>query len=228
MAFRRFVSRRGLCKVIYSDNALTFKRASKDLNSLWKSVRHPDVLDYLSQSRIQWKFIVERAAWWGGFWERLVRTVKDVLRRSLAKALLRHDELVTVLTEVEAIINSRPLTSVCDSAEDLSVLTPSHFLIGRRLTALPAGTATPTTSDSNTLIKSYRYREQLLNSFWNRWRKDYLLQLRSNHIVKSGVGATLKPGDLVLLVQERLPRHLWQVSSNSIEEISHIKDNSLP
>ncbi|XP_064486068.1 uncharacterized protein LOC135398613 [Ornithodoros turicata] len=211
MAFRRFVSRRGLCKVIYSDNALTFKRASKDLNSLWKSVRHPDVLDYLSQSRIQWKFIVERAAWWGGFWERLVRTVKDVLRRSLAKALLRHDELVTVLTEVEAIINSRPLTSVCDSAEDLSVLTPSHFLIGRRLTALPAGTATPTTSDSNTLIKSYRYREQLLNSFWNRWRKDYVLQLRSNHVVKSGVGATLKPGDLVLLVQERLPRHLWQV-----------------
>ncbi|XP_064479221.1 uncharacterized protein LOC135392441 [Ornithodoros turicata] len=211
MAFRRFVARRGLCKTIYSDNALAFKRASKDLKILWNNIRSPEVLAYFSKKCIHWKFIIERAAWWGGFWERMVRSVKNTLRRSLSKALLHHDELITILTEIEAIVNSRPLTTVHDTPEDSSVLTPAHFLVGKRLTTLPTDKVTSTASDWSSLNKSYRRREQLLNSFWTRWRKDYLLQLRSHHTAKRGNAVTLKPGDLVLLMQDRLPRHLWKM-----------------
>ncbi|KAM7303343.1 hypothetical protein ISCGN_013304 [Ixodes scapularis] len=74
-AFRRFVSRRGLCRVIYFDNPLTFKRASKELTELWKTLLHPDVVN----SGIQWRFIVERAPWWEGFYERLVGSVMFLL-----------------------------------------------------------------------------------------------------------------------------------------------------
>jgi hypothetical protein len=68
LALKRFISRRGLCKVIYSDNAKTIKRADQDLKELWKVAT-----EVLLRKGITWRFIVERAAWWGGFWERLVK-----------------------------------------------------------------------------------------------------------------------------------------------------------
>lgn len=110
LALKRFIARRGLCKVIYSDNAKTFKRADQDLKELWKGIKDQQLLEYFSEKRIRWRFIAERAAWWGGFWERLVRSVKTCLRKTLGRASLRFEELTTILTEVEAILNSRPLT----------------------------------------------------------------------------------------------------------------------
>ncbi|GFU93035.1 integrase catalytic domain-containing protein [Trichonephila clavipes] len=53
---------------------------------------------------IHWKFIVERAPWWGGFYERLVKTIKDPLRKILGRALT-FEELSTILSEVEVIVN---------------------------------------------------------------------------------------------------------------------------
>lgn len=67
LALKRFIARRGLCKVIYSDNAKTFKRADKDLRELWKSIRGSELTEFFTNKGITWKFIAERAAWWGGF-----------------------------------------------------------------------------------------------------------------------------------------------------------------
>ena len=119
MALRRFAARRGLPSVIYSDNARTFCGADAMLR------RH---FGHLAP---QWKFIVPRSPWWGGWWERLVRSVKVGLRKSLGSRSLARTELETVLLEAEACINSRPLTQVTDSVDDDSTLTPSHFLTGR-------------------------------------------------------------------------------------------------
>nr|CAI5839885.1 unnamed protein product [Callosobruchus analis] len=85
---------------------------------------------FAASHRIEWHFIVERAVWWGGFWERMVRTVKDALKLSIGRRSLKYDELQTVLTEVEATVNSRPLTYVGNDADNIVILTPSHFLIG--------------------------------------------------------------------------------------------------
>ncbi|GFT97802.1 integrase catalytic domain-containing protein [Trichonephila clavipes] len=71
------------------------------------------------------------AAWWGGWWERLVRVIKELLKRTLGKAILTYEELLTVLCDCEAVVNSRPLTYVSEDPNDLIPLTPSLFLNGK-------------------------------------------------------------------------------------------------
>ena len=88
---------------------------------------------YLSSHGIRWQFIVERAPWWGGFYERLVGSVKRCLKKSLGKTLLSFPDIVTMVTEVEAVLNSWPLTYLYPDIED----NPPHFLCGYRLTTLP-------------------------------------------------------------------------------------------
>ena len=124
LAFRRFVSRRGLPATLISDNAKTFKAVSNELKRI---VRSEEVLRYFATNRVTWKFIVDRAPWWGGFWERMVKTVKQSLKKAIGRATLSYDELSTILIEIESIINARPLTYVYDDIESVSYpLTPSR------------------------------------------------------------------------------------------------------
>ncbi|XP_064462757.1 uncharacterized protein LOC135373589 [Ornithodoros turicata] len=129
LAFRRFTARRGVPSVIYSDNATTFKKAEKEI---WKALKGQGFQDHLADHKIHWKYIIERASWWGGFWERLVRSVKTALRKTLGKNRLTFEELTTVLHGVEAVINSRPLTFVNDSPADEGPLTPGPLLGGKK------------------------------------------------------------------------------------------------
>lgn len=212
MAFKRFVSRRGICKTVLSDNALTFKRASRDLYQMFHAIKGSEVQSFFSAHRISWKFIVERAAWWGGFWERMVRTVKATLRRVLGRSCLDYDSLSTVLAQAEAAVNSRPLTFVSSDAGELMPLTPAHFLIGRRLTSLPPFRETAEVkSTAETQTRLWRRRTGLVDSFWQRWRREYLLQLRSAHVIKPGSGRGIRKGDIVLLGDDRAPRQMWKM-----------------
>lgn len=212
MALRRFIARRGIPKTVYSDNALTFKRASADMNKIFHAIKGSDTQAYLSDHRITWKFIVERAAWWGGFWERMVRTVKNVLRKVLGRSALDYDSIVTILTQAEAVVNSRPLTYVHSQAEELTPLTPSHLLIGRRLTSLPSpGGNIVTTSTKSTVTRQSQRRSALMDLFWRRWRREYLLELRSAHFAAGLPQKSVKEGDIVLLGEDKTPRQLWKL-----------------
>lgn len=158
---------------------------------------------------------MERAAWWGGMWERLVRSVKTCLRKVVGKASLHYEEIETILTEVEAVVNSRPITFTHTSSEEPVPLSPSHFLIGQRLTALPPAvsmtSAVPDVSKAQ-LVKRWRYRQRIVNMFWCRWRKEYLLELRSAHISSSVKRPSdLKTGDVVLIYEDKMPKHLWRI-----------------
>ena len=215
LALKRFISRRGLCKIIYSDNAKTFKRADQDLKALWKAIKEPQLLEFYSEKGITWKFIAERAAWWGGFWERLVRSVKTCLKKVLGKASLNFEEMCTVLTEVEATINSRPLTFVHNEVDEPQPLTPAHFLVGKRLTSLPpkpfpADTQHPTVNKAE-ITRRWKYRQRLVTSFWNAWRKDYLLDLKSAHRCATPTPTPLKVGDVVLIGEDNTPRQTWKL-----------------
>ncbi len=132
-SFRRFTARRGIPREVKSDNGKTFKAASKQLVALFEI---PEVKKYLSGQRVRWTFNLEKAPWWGGFFERLIKSVKRCLYKILKNARVTSKELYMVLTEIESTLNSRPLTFV--STEDLDEpITPSHLINGRRISSLP-------------------------------------------------------------------------------------------
>ena len=130
-SFRRFVSRFGLPATLISDNAKTFTSASREVRNIIRSV---EVQRHLTDQGVEWQFIVERAPWWSGFWERMVRTIKGVLKKVIGRSNLNYDELFTILTEVESIVNDRSITYVYDNVEAISyALSPSQLVYGRRL-----------------------------------------------------------------------------------------------
>ncbi|XP_070518841.1 uncharacterized protein [Cardiocondyla obscurior] len=124
MAIRRFIARRGRPSVIYSDNGTNFV----GLNNMLKDLNFEKLARTLAMEQIQWKFNPPAAAWWGGFWERLNRVLKQLLRRTLKKSCLDYEEMSTVLLDCETVINARPITFLSNSEQNISPITPSMFL----------------------------------------------------------------------------------------------------
>ena len=212
LALDRFVSRRGLCREIYSDNAKTFIKASKELRSAFVNLRgHPDIQGYLGKKGIMWKFIPERAPWWGGFWERAVQTVKRLLRKTLGQTCLMEDELETRIVKVEAVVNSRPLTYVYSDARDPEPLTPSHLLIGRRLNLLPPLCSQQVTNadwSADELRDCAVSRDNWADSFWKLYRAEYMHSLRLP-LKGTNQPVEVKVGDVVHVEEENAPRLTW-------------------
>ncbi|GFV38658.1 integrase catalytic domain-containing protein [Trichonephila clavipes] len=172
-----------------SDNARTLKSADCELKRLYMNICEPDVQNYFGEKGIKWQYIVARAAWWGGYWERMVQTTKIALRKILGRALISFEELQTIWAEVEAIINSRPLTSVYNEPNEPFPFTPSNFLTGRRVTALSNWSGKRNIElfkGKKELTIRYLYRERLLNIFWKRWKKEYLLQVKRRFLGNCG------------------------------------------
>ena len=223
LGFRRFISVRGTPVEIISDNALQFKSASKVLESAWRQLtKCEDVQSYVSNSGIKWSFIVELAPWMGGFYERLVGLVKRALRKSLGKRLLFENQLQTVLKEIEAVVNSRPLVYVGDDIDANITLTPGHFLTMNPKTGVAESESdtndpdfNPYESSTERLLETWKKGQKLLNAFWRIWRDEYLLSLRerSQRKLKSGrKQSNYSPsiGDVVL-IKENTPRGCWKL-----------------
>lgn len=197
-------------------NGKTFVAAAQIIDSILKC---PEVQQHFASLKVKWIFNLEKAPWWGGFFERMVQAMKRCLRKAIGKAKLNYDELLTVLTEVEAIINSRPLSYF--SSEDLEEpLTPSHLLTGHRTLGLPDGTATVDyNGDENFTLNQQDLHgrvsdlKQALAEFWDRWHNEYLLQLRERytHTDPVGVPRAPIPGEVVLIHEENQPRSLWRL-----------------
>lgn len=111
---KRFTARRGLPEIIVSDNAKTFKATAKVLQKVFP---YPSVKRFLANRRITWRFNIDRAPRWGGFFERMIQNAKQSLRKTLQNVKLDYDELHTILVEVEGTLNSRPLTYVSSDVE---------------------------------------------------------------------------------------------------------------
>ena len=197
LAIRRFCSRRGMVNTFYSDNAKTFVSASKLMETHFGPVAP------------KWKFIVPRSPWWGGWWERLIRSVKSALKKSLGVNCFSRTELETCLIEIEACINSRPLTFVGDTLDNMFPLTPSHFLINR------CAGFQPSVDDSKmeamtpvSFRERYSLIQQRLELFWSRWTNDYLRNLPS--IVKGSKSqGNLQVGSVVLVHEDNISRLKW-------------------
>ena len=195
-----------------SDNAKTFEAAAKVIRDVISS---PKVQQCFEGIGIEWRFNVPKAPWWEGLFERLVRSTKRCLRKALGQAKLSYDELLTALIEIEMVINSRPLTYI--SADDLDEpLTPSHLLVGRRLLSYPDHLTVDHEEDSDVdaspLNTRFRHLNQLLDGFWSRWRKEYLLELReARHHHRSSGEPQLAEGDIVVVYSDDQPRSFWKL-----------------
>ena len=117
-------------------------------------------------------------------------------------------QLTTILTEVEGLVNSRPLTPVSDSINDFEALTPNHFLIGRANANLPFSVSFETDMCSR---KRWKQVQFLVNQFWRRWKKEYL-PLITTRPKWNKENKNIKTGDLVLMVEDDIHRGKWKLA----------------
>ena len=214
---KRFASRRGLPRKFLSDNGKTFRAAAKFLRAVFKD---NIVQEHLARIGCQWVFNVEYAPWWGGVFERMVRSTKRCLRKMIGRASLTQDEMLTAIVEIEGVINSRPLSYICSSDVE-EPLTPSHLIVGRRLLNLPDNfdcLQDPDDEDfeidANKLTRRMKHLASVLNHFWRRWRSEYLSELRESHRYaskKTAQASNVKRGDVVIVHDDALPRGFWKL-----------------
>ncbi|XP_018371750.1 PREDICTED: uncharacterized protein LOC108766751 [Trachymyrmex cornetzi] len=132
---RIFTAQRGFCNVLYSNNAKNFAGASRELKEVHQFMKDQAdqiKVDMVTQG-IEWKFIPSRFPNFGGLWEAAVKATKRHLYIVTRNLILTYEELSTLLAEIESTLNSRPLTPLSSNPDDLTALTPAHFLLGDSL-----------------------------------------------------------------------------------------------
>lgn len=175
MCFDRLIAKHSQCKRLCSDNGTNFVGAYKELKKAFKQWHSPEVRDVVNAHGIDWKFITPAAPHQGGIWEAAVKQTKYHLRRLFGNKVYSYEHLITVLSKVAAVLNSRPLYALYDEPNDTLAITPSHLALGRQMVLPPPIASPPSTSNP---IKSMRAEQQkLLEHFWQSWRKEYLTSL---------------------------------------------------
>ena len=202
-ALKRLISRRGNISFVLSDNATNFVGARKELQQLFKSEIFKNKL---ANENIMWKFIPPRAPNFGGIWEAGIKSVKNHIKRVIGENHLTYEEMYTLLVRIEAVLNSRPLTPLSNDPNDLSALTPGHFLIGHPLTA-------PVEKDHTAISSNRLSRWQLIEAcrqhFWRRWSKEYLTTMQSRAKWQHTSAKVPEVGTLVVLKDDNLPPLQW-------------------
>ena len=201
LGLRRFAARRGLPSVIFSDNSTTFLSVR---NHMYTIFRHHSP---------QWRNIPPISPWWGGWWERLVRTVKTALKKSIVANPLNYIEMVTLFTEIESVVNSRPLVEVSSDPRDVQALTPSHFLLGKTFNEqFPVSLdENATISSPKDLLTAYSIRNASLKLFWDAWLHQYIRNLPPLSTATK-VEKPITVGTLVLVRDGSKNRSHWPIA----------------
>lgn len=208
-AFRRFTSRRGKPVNVYSDNGTNFVGAKNELEELGLFLKNNEnvLSESIANYGVNWHFIAAMSPHMGGLWEAGVKSCKFHLKRVLGNASVTYEEFYTLLTEIEAILNSRPLTPLSSDPNDLSVLTPSHFLTGKPLTSLPDPDLTEIKENR---LSRFQRIQQLQQHYWTRWSREYIseLQGRTKWRINQDI---LKPGALVIIKEDHTSPLHWSL-----------------
>lgn len=144
-----------------------------------------------------------------GLWEVAVKAAKFHIKRIIGEASLRHEELLTLLVQVEAILNSRPLTPLSTDPNDFSA---AHFLIGGPVTSY----LEPNLEESNAnRLTRWQRIEQLRQQFWRQWNKEYLQNCQQQSKWNTAE-TSIEVGQLVIVREDNLPSLVWSLG---IEEV---------
>jgi len=202
-SLRRFCSRRGKPDKIWSDNGTNFVGARRELTTFTRGI------ESLSAAEdINWHFNPPSTPHFGGIWESCVKSAKHHLSRIVKDAHLTLSELQTLLCQIEACLNSRPLSPLSSSPDDLEPLTPAHFLIGGPITLPPEPDLT---SQQLSGLRRWKLVQALMQSFWTRWTSEYLPQLQ----VRGKWTTATKPlavGDVVIVREDNMAPCKWKMA----------------
>ncbi|GFY15483.1 uncharacterized protein TNCV_1572941 [Trichonephila clavipes] len=206
---KRFVARRGKCATISSDNAKNFVGANREIKRLHNLLKFPEekFSSYLSSEGISWNFMPPRAPNFGGLWEAGVKSFKFYLKRAVGNPKMTLEEFLTIITQIEGILNSRPITPLSEDIDDLEVLTPGHFLIGRPITSISERNLLDKTE--NTLSR-WQKLTKIVQYIWTKWSRDYLNNLQQRNkwqFHKDNV----KLNTMVLIKDDNLPVNKWSL-----------------
>ncbi|XP_053699018.1 uncharacterized protein LOC128745988 [Sabethes cyaneus] len=191
-ALHRFTSRRGKCKKLFSDNGLNFVGSKLDT--------------FCSKEAIEWHLIPPNAPHFGGLWEAGVRSAKYHLKRITGTANLNYEEYTTVLTRIEAVLNSRPITPMSVDPNDIKPLTPGHFLVGGPLTDI----AEPNVLDhKESTLSRWQRQTQMVQHFWRRWSNDYITTLQNRN--KWHERFPVNQDQMVIVREDNLPTMQWKL-----------------
>lgn len=216
-AFKRFLSRRGPIKTLHSDCGTNFIGAKAHLDEFYSFIESSDYTNALkqelTQNKINWKFNTPSAPHMGGIWESNIKCVKTHLHKVLGSQILSYEEFATILTQIEALMNSRPLCWLSSDPSDPEVLTPAHFLTLTPLKILPA---IDVSDEPLNRLDRQQLLDHLVQSYWRRWKTEYLSSLQIRQKWNSS-SFPIQTGTLVLLMQDNVLPFQWPLGI--IEEI---------
>ncbi|XP_049301851.1 uncharacterized protein LOC125775371 [Bactrocera dorsalis] len=171
-AFARFVGRRGIPLKIMSDNGKNFvgaqRATEKEFLQFMKEVSPEIVKKYASQG-IDWQFIPPCSPHMGGLWESAVKSFKSHLKKTAGNHKFNYEEFTTLLTRIEAVLNSRPISPLSQDPSDFTALTPGHFLKGAPILAIPEPGV-----ESLSILNRWERIKILHHDFSRRWKEDYI------------------------------------------------------
>lgn len=219
-SLKRFFARRGKAARIYSDNGKTFVGANEEFKRFIKTVGQDEQFSkFIVCEGVSWHFIPPRAPHFGGLWEAGVKSFKYYLKRVVGNLKLTYEEFLTIIIQIEGMLNSRPLVPLSEDTDEVEVLTPAHFLIGRELTSVAEPDLTNLKENRLKLWQKITRHTQLI---WRKWSLDYLnnMQQRNKWKFKRN---EVKIGDLVVLKEDNLPPCKWALGK--IIEIIRGKDD---
>lgn len=175
-AFRRFVARRGAVRHIYSDNGTNFGAANKILQENMcqgESEYNEVICNELTKCGTTWHFSPPGAPHFNGLAEAGVKTVKRHIKATISDSILTFEEFSTLLAQIEACVNSRPLCELSSDSNDVGALTPAHFLVGEQLVNPPEPSHVETKAS---WLTKWQRVQKMAQYFWQRWSSDVLNQ----------------------------------------------------
>ena len=216
-ALKRFLSRRGPISCIYSDNGTNFIGAKRQLDELYTFLESKETStafqNLCNSHRMTWRTIPPRAPHWGGIWESNIKSIKTHLYRCIGQQLLCYEQLLTVLVQIECLLNSRPLCLLSDQPH--TILTPAHFLNTTPLQSLPASVV----DDSRSLANRKKLLDNLVQGYWKRWHMDDLHTLQLKQKWNRPTGDTMSKTYFALYLEGGVERSARFV--RSIKVVTH-------
>ncbi|KAK2579108.1 hypothetical protein KPH14_000886 [Odynerus spinipes] len=212
-----FISMVGGCWIMTSFFVLPRKErnslplgANRQLQELYEILANEQsknkLIHYCTDRGITWHFSPPSAPHFGGLWEAGVKSFKTHLHRTVGDTLFTYEQLNTYVIEIEAILNSRPITPLSSDPNDLDALTPNHFLIGGLLANMPEKDFVDTSSNR---LSTWQHIYKVKQHFWKRWYKEYLNEITTRKKWHVAGANTFKIGDLIVLKEDNLPPLRW-------------------
>ncbi|KAH8345361.1 hypothetical protein KR059_002277, partial [Drosophila kikkawai] len=157
----------------------------------------------LEKDRIDWHFIPPAGPHFGGIWEAGVNSIKYHLRRLIGDSSLTYEEM-SLLCQIEACLNSRPLYTIVDEMDQQEVLTPGHFLIGRP----PLEIVEAMEDERIGNLDRWKLIQKMKKDFWVKWKNEYLHTLQQRNKWEREC-SNVEEGQLILLKDENCHPARW-------------------